>query len=260
MPGQPNGKTGMQKRIVFGGDENYPPFLFRDDEGNPSGYHIDLIKAIADVLDYQVEIQLKKWDDVMHGLLIDKTIDITSLAYQKRREKIVLFSIPHLIESSEIYIRKSTRGIESLDDLRGKEIILMRNATTHMNLEDQNFKARYILLNSEPEALLLLSEGKHDAAIVGRHMGLSVVQRFNLNNLITVGEPMFPRDYVLATALGRQDLMAEINRGLKILKTDGRYDALNRKWFGTAQEQKHLLNRIIHYAVLIIAPLLILAS
>jgi hypothetical protein len=43
MPGQSNNKTGMQKRIVFGGDENYPPFLFRDDEGNPSGYHIDLI-------------------------------------------------------------------------------------------------------------------------------------------------------------------------------------------------------------------------
>ena len=92
MPNQHNGQTGTQKRIVFGGDENYPPFIFRADEGNPSGYHVDLIKAIAEALDYQVDIQLKKWDDVMHGLLIDKTIDITSLAYQKRREKVVLFS------------------------------------------------------------------------------------------------------------------------------------------------------------------------
>lgn len=255
-----SGEPGLQKRLVFGGDENYPPFLFRDDEGKPTGYHIDLIRAIAEALDYQIEIQLHKWDDVMRGLLKEKTIDITSLAYQKRREKNVLFSIPHLIESSEIYIRKNTRGIESLDDLRGREIVLMRNATTHMNLEDRAFDAKYIFVDSEPEALLLLSRGKHDAAIVGRHLALSIVQRRNLKNLITVGEPLFPRDYVLATALDRQALMDDINRGLKILKSGGRYDELNRKWFGTAREQKHLLDKIVYYAALIIAPLLILAS
>ncbi len=67
MPIKHDGKIGVKKRIVFGGDANYPPFLFRATDGKPSGYHVDLIKAIADALDYQVDIQLKKLDEVMRN-------------------------------------------------------------------------------------------------------------------------------------------------------------------------------------------------
>lgn len=247
------------KRIVFGCDANFPPFTFLDENGTPSGYYVDLVKCLGDALNYDVEIKLTQWDRIVTGILKDKTINLTALAYQKRREKDFLFSVPQLIETSEIFIRKDTKGIEAFDDLLGKEIIMQRNATTHMNLEDQQFKAEYILVDSMPEALLRLSEGRHDAAIGARYMGLSVVQRYRLTNLITVGEPLFPRDYVLATALDNQNLLNEINRGLVILKADGRYNDLNKKWFGTAQEQKHVFSRVLYYGLVILIPILIFA-
>jgi len=249
-----------QKQIVFGNDSNYPPFTFLDDNGIPSGYYIDLVKEIGKALNYRVEIKLTEWDEIVKGVLIDKTIDVTALAYQKRRENVFLFSAPHLIETSEIYVRKNAQGIEALNDLLDKEIILMRNATTHMNLIDNDFDAKYILVDSGPEALLLLSKGKHDAAIVGRHMGHSIIQRYKLDNLKTVGDFLFPRDYVFATAFDRQKLMADINRGLNILKSNGRYNELNIKWFGTAQEQKYFFKKIIYYGILIITSILVLTS
>lgn len=250
--------TLLQKQIVFGNDNSYPPFTFLDDNGIPSGYYVDLIKEIGDVLNYRVEIKLTEWDEIVKGVLVDKTIDVTALAYQKRREKIFLFSVPHLIETSEIYVRKKTHGIESLNDLHDREVILMRNATTHMNLEDRDFNARYILVDSGPEALLLLSKGKHDAAIVGRHMGYSIIQRYNLDNLKTVGGLLFPRNYVFATAFERQELMDDINRGLNILKLNGHYNELNIKWFGAPQEQKRFFKRIIYYGILVIIPIFFL--
>lgn len=249
-----------KKVLIFGGDKNFPPFQFLDASGRPAGYHIDLIGAIGDVIGYDIEIRLTQWDRVVREITINGTIDVTALAYHKRREETFLFSVPHLVETSEIFIRKETKGINSFDDLVGKQVIVMRNATTHMSLEDLNFDATYILVDAMPDALVLLSQGRYDAAIVGRHMGLSVIKRKNLNNLITIGEPLFPRDYVIATAMKNRELMDEINRGLNILKAQGHYTELNKKWFGSpVEQQQQLISRILYYGAAVIVPVLVVS-
>jgi signal transduction histidine kinase/ABC-type amino acid transport substrate-binding protein len=255
-----NQNFSTKKRVVFGCDDNFPPFVYIDENGEPNGYYIDLINEIGRVNNWKIEVRLSQWDNIVRGILVDKNIDFTALAYQKRRENIFLFSTPHLVETSEIYVRNSTKNIGELNDLIGKEIIVMRNATTHMNLEDQAFDATYILVDGDPDALILLSQGLHDAAIVARYAGLSAIERYRLNNLITVGKPLFPRDYVLATALDRDELMSEINSGLKVLQSDGTYSKLNRKWFGSAQEKIHSISRYLYYAASVLLLLIGLAA
>ena len=249
----------INKKITFGCDDNFPPFVYIDENHKPNGYYIDLVNEIGRVNNWEIEVKLSQWDNIVRGILVDRNIDFTALAYQKRRENIFLFSTPHLVETSEIYVRRSAKNIGSLNDLVGKEIIVMRNATTHMNLEDQNFDATFILVDGDPDALILLSQGLHDAAIVARYAGLSAIERYRLNNLIAVGEPLFPRDYVLATALNRNALMREINSGLKALQADGTYARLNRKWFGSAQEKFHSISRYLYFAALILLLLIGLA-
>src|SRR5690606_30209263 len=49
---------------IVGDDFNYPPYSFVDDSGNPAGFNIDLAKAVADAMGYDVESRLDEWNQV----------------------------------------------------------------------------------------------------------------------------------------------------------------------------------------------------
>lgn len=54
--------------IIVGGDHNYPPYEFLDKDGNPTGYNVELTRAIAEVMGIKVKIQLGDWDMMRKGL------------------------------------------------------------------------------------------------------------------------------------------------------------------------------------------------
>jgi len=39
--------TAVSSRIVIGGDHNYPPYEYLDENGRPAGYNVELTRAIA---------------------------------------------------------------------------------------------------------------------------------------------------------------------------------------------------------------------
>ncbi len=45
-----------KKTYIVVTDDSYPPFCYTDSEGNPIGFDIDLIKAVADVTDIKINI------------------------------------------------------------------------------------------------------------------------------------------------------------------------------------------------------------
>ena len=56
-----------KSRIVIGGDANYPPYEFLDQNGQPAGYNVDLTRAIARQLGIEVDIQLRPWAEIRAG-------------------------------------------------------------------------------------------------------------------------------------------------------------------------------------------------
>ncbi|HPO10683.1 MAG TPA: transporter substrate-binding domain-containing protein, partial [bacterium] len=48
-------------RIVVGGDMAYPPYSFLDEEGKPQGHDVEIMNALADKLNVQVEYRLRPW-------------------------------------------------------------------------------------------------------------------------------------------------------------------------------------------------------
>ena len=57
-----------KSRIVVGGDSDYPPYEFLDQNGQPSGYNVDLTRAIAQQMGLMVDIQLGTWGKTRKGL------------------------------------------------------------------------------------------------------------------------------------------------------------------------------------------------
>ena len=46
------------RRIVIGGDHNYPPYEYLDEKGRPAGFVVDLTRALAREMGLDIEIRL----------------------------------------------------------------------------------------------------------------------------------------------------------------------------------------------------------
>ncbi len=81
--------------IRYAYDPNYPPFEFRDENGQAQGISIEVIEKIEGKLGVDIEVQyVGKWDKVMESL-IDGDIDMISATPTEDRVKHMSF--PQLI-------------------------------------------------------------------------------------------------------------------------------------------------------------------
>ena len=67
-----NSFAGNDKVIRIMGDDNYPPFEYINDKGEPDGFNIDLIKTIMRDLGLNYTIELADWRIVLDSLKSNK--------------------------------------------------------------------------------------------------------------------------------------------------------------------------------------------
>ena len=129
-------------RIMVGGDHQFPPYEFLEN-GKQTGFNIDLIQAVAEVMGLDIEIRLGPWHQARQDLEKRKLDVITGMVYSDERAKLLDFSVPHTMISPGLFVR-SDSSIHALEDIRGKEIIV----------QDSDIMHDFLKINSLHRALL----------------------------------------------------------------------------------------------------------
>lgn len=244
------------KKIQVRGDKGYAPFEYLDETGAPAGFDIDILQAVAEVMNLDVALSLGKWEDVRSELEQGQIDALAGMRYSEERAAKVAFSTPYLINTSAIFVRAGS-SIRSFEDLRGKRIIIQQGDIMDDYIQDINLTASIVLVGNQTEALKLLASGEHDAALCSRLRGLYLVNQLKLDNITVVGRKLAAGPYGFAVAKGNNDLLAQLNEGLRILKATGRYDEIYQHWFGL-YEKKTFYRDLFRYAVWILGPILLL--
>ena len=246
-------------RIVYGTDRDYPPFEYRDADGNPAGFNIDLMRAVCEELGGTVELRMDDWPRVRRAVEVEHTVDVAAMYRTPTRTVALAFSDPFAVVYFEIFVRADSPPVNSLDDLRGRTVIVQDAAFVQEHLLRLDSGATVVAANSEPEALQWLAAGKYDCAIVGQLAGRYAIRQHHLKNLVSSGVPVLPVEYCFAVAAGREELRLRLNRGLSALRASGRYDRLREKWFGDLLRQGMTFRDVLRYAAWVLGPLAALA-
>ena len=244
--------------IVIGGDYNYPPYEFLDKDGSPAGYNVELTQAIAKTMGLDVDIVLSPWGETREKLLSGKIDAIHGMFYSEEREKVVDFSSPHAIIHHSIFARKDSPEIESVEDLRGKEIILMRGDIMHDYAVENKLSNNILLVETQAKALRLIASGKYDFALIAKLPGFHWVKELKLSNITTVGKPITQEQYCYAVREGNAEMLAWFNEGLAILKNTGEYDQIYKKWLGIMEPRGIPRGTLTKYSALVMIPLFLL--
>jgi PAS domain S-box-containing protein len=225
-----------RKILVVGGQLNNPPYEFLEN-GKPTGFDIDLARAVAAIMGYDVEIRLNPWAQTLKALEQGEINVIAGMYESKDRDKFFDFSVPHTLVYSALVVRQNS-SIRSFNDLRGKEIIVVERGFQHELLQKEGLASRIITVQDHAEALKLLSSGKHDAVLLSsRLQGEYFIQKFRLGGLRIINKDGPLLRYCFAVKEGNQEFAYRLDEALNILKINGKYRELYDKWFGVYEKK-----------------------
>ena len=252
-------EVALENRVIIvGGNRDYPPYEFIDADGKPNGYNVELTQAIADVMGIKVEFRLGGWS-TMRTALQNGDIDVLQgMSYSDERAKEVDFSLPHTIVNHAVFARRESPMVSSIEDLKGKDVVVHRSGIMHDYLYKSGFDGNLILKDTPGDVMRLLASGKHDYAIVAIVPGMYMIRELKLSNLTPVVRNVATHRYCYAVSKGDAELLSRFNEGLAILKKTGQYDIIYNKWLGVLDPPGISFKQTARYGAAVFIPLLIL--
>ncbi len=247
-------------RIVVGTEADYPPFSRLDANGQPTGFNVELTQAIAAVMGMEVEINYGPWGEVREALEKRRIQAICGMFYSKERAQLVDFSPPFTSITQAIFARADSPAVESIQELRGKQLIVMRGDIMHDYVRQQGLAENPVVAETQASALRLLASGKHDYALVAKLPGLYWIGELKLTNLRTVGTVAQPADYCFAVAKGDMKTLSQFSEGLSILKQTGRYKEIYDKWLGILDPPEFSWRQGLTFAGITAVPLILIVG
>ncbi|MGC9435725.1 MAG: transporter substrate-binding domain-containing protein [Methanomicrobiales archaeon] len=80
--------------ILVGCDDNYPPYEFVDENGEPTGFNVDLIREVAHRRGLDIRITARPWNEIRTALEEGRIDVLSGMVYSPERDRAVDFSIP----------------------------------------------------------------------------------------------------------------------------------------------------------------------
>jgi len=230
--------------IRVGDDYNYPPYSYLDENGEPTGYNIELIRAVADVMGYRVDFQLMPWSEVLSGLKNGELDLAAGMFYTEERADTFAFSTKHSVTYGDIFSRIGDR-VSSLEELRGKSVAVLEADIMEEYLKQQDLDMNFVEVDSVVQALSLVSNGLVDYAGVLKPTGLYLSQAYHYENLVANDLSLAPQEYCIAARADQEHWIYLVNGGMQILKANGTYEEIYNRWLGVyeAWSIRHFVNK-----------------
>jgi signal transduction histidine kinase len=243
--------------VVVGGNRDYPPYEFLDKEGKPAGFNIDLTRAIAEVMGFEVEFRMGGWSDQVADLKTGRIDLLQGLSWSERRENEFDFTPSHTIVHHAIFARKGSPVVSTLDDLKGKKVIVHRDGIMHNELKARGYEQDLVLTPTPAEGLRLLASGKYDYSVVAMLPGIYIIRENKLTNLVPVARDVASYRYGYAVKKGNTELQSRFSEGLAILHKTGKYQEIHRRWLGVLEPNRISWESTFRYVAVIVVPLLL---
>lgn len=221
-------ERGTIKIGVFG---DKPPFGYIDAQGKNQGYDIYLAKRLAKDLfgdESKVEFQVVEAASRVDFLRADKVdVILANFTQTKEREKVVDFAKPYMKVSLGV-VSPDKSMIKSVDDLKGKTLIVNKGTTADMYFTKNHPDIKLLKFDQNTETFGALLDSRGDALA---HDNTLLFAWVKSNAGFSVGIESLGKHDVIAPAVkkGNKELLKWINDEITKLE--------NEKFFHKAYDE-----------------------
>ncbi|MGH8074181.1 MAG: EAL domain-containing protein [Lysobacter sp.] len=212
--------------LVVGGDRDYPPFQYLDEDGNTRGFDIELLRAVLEPQGVSLRVELGDWETALDRL--DRSeIDVVPMFISAERAERFRFSKPYMLRYHVVFGHRDSPLVPSLQALAGHRV-----AVQHAGLAAETLHAmppgtvEIVEVDVEADALAAVNRGDAEYALVPTGIGLYATAQTGMNNIIALGPPLLERQYVFAVPRDRPELVPIIDAGLDRVRATGERERL----------------------------------
>jgi polar amino acid transport system substrate-binding protein len=226
--GSNNSGGGGGEKLTVGSDIPYPPF----EQGKPghyTGFDVELMEAIAEKMGRTAEFQDTSFETIFRDVAQGKFDAVISAAtITEEREKAVDFSNPYYLSEQAILVKEGS-SIKSLEELEGKTVGVQQGTTGQELAKEKSGASEVRPYPEGPDAVNALKSGTVEAVVIDAPVAQNAVEK---SGGVEIAEKVpTEEEYGIAVAQGEEELLEEINEGLKEVEEDGTYTKIYKKWF-----------------------------
>jgi polar amino acid transport system substrate-binding protein len=233
----PSAKAEDTLRI--GTEGAYPPFNFVDAAGTIGGFDVDIGMALCDKMKVKCSVVAQDWDGIIPALQNGKyDVIIASMFITEERKKLVNFTDPYYKAAMTHVVPKGS-AIKAFtnDALKGKAIGAQTSTTQADYIQKTYPDADIRLYRTQDEVNLDLANGRLDMQVGDMVPMLEWTLKTDDGKCCDLaGEPITDPKFVgdgVGMAVRKEDttLLANLNKALAEIVTDGIYKKINDKYF-----------------------------
>ena len=210
--------------LIVGFDQAYPPYGYVGDDGEFTGFDLDLAKAVADKLDWEVKLEPIDWD-AKDALMDSGAINCIWNGFtMETREDDYTFSDPYMLNAQVIVVRADS-GIATQADLAGKTVVTQVDSAAEEVLEGDaaDLTATFASLETIGEyntAFMQLESGAVDA--VACDLSIAMYQMAaKPDAYVMLDERLSEENYAVGFKKGDTATAEKVTEALRELYEDG---------------------------------------
>lgn len=211
----------------------YRPFSFHGDggTGDLTGYDVEIIQAVADKLDLEVDFKETQWDAIFAGLDAGRfDVIANQVTINDDRKASYLFSEPYTVSPGVIVVAEDDDSISSFDDLQGKTTA--QSLTSNWNDLAKESGANVEGVEGWAQAVELLRQGRVDATINDKLTFLDYEKTNSPTGLKIAAETEDAGEQAFVFTKDKKSLVEAVDAALEELRADGTLAEISDKYFG----------------------------
>ena len=238
--GEGEENQGEEKAVsgtfTVGFDQDFPPMGFVGDNGEYTGFDLELAQEVAKRLGLEFVPQPIAWD-AKDMELNSGTIDCIWNGFTMNgREDDYTWSTPYM-DNSQVFVVTADSGIENFADLAGKIVEVQADSSAEAALKDnEELTGTFGTLQTTPDyntAFMDLEMGAVDAIAMDVIVaGYQIEQRDDGDNYVVLEETLASEEYGIGFKKGNEELRDQVQTVLEEMAADGSLAEVSDKWFG----------------------------
>ncbi len=230
--------TGEGRTFTVGFDAEYPPYGYKDESGEYTGFDLELAQEVCDRNGWTLVKQPVDWDSKDMELNTGAIDCIWNGFTMTGREDDYTFSVPY-VDNSIVFVVMNDSDIKSKEDLAGKVVVTQADssALTALTSEEDNdenlaLAASFADLQQVADyntAFMNLESGAVDAIAVD--IGVAQYQLASRGDTFRkLDEPLSTEQYGIGFKKGNEELRDQVQDTLFEMYKDGTFDEIAAKY------------------------------
>lgn len=217
--------------LTVGTEGTYPPFTFHDENGELTGFDVEIAREVAERLGVEAEFMETQWDAIFAGLDSERFDMIANqVGIRPDRQEKYDFSEGYITSAAVLIVNESNNDIKAFEDIEGKKSA--QSLTSNYADIAKSHGAELVGVEGFNQAIELLTQNRADATINDKLSFLDFKKQKPDAPVKIVATADDASQSGLMFRKGNETLVEEVNKALQGMIEDGTYLEISKKWFG----------------------------